>query len=319
MTIWKRFWQNWPFMKRIHRSQVDFSHKGSAEKCFDISFVVKLGSCDVTLMRPVWFKIMTSRENFHSQRRLSYGRLFQMAVSRQRKNYAYKFITAANTGVIMLRPRQHCRHLEDGKVQCKFLHENCVFWFDFHWNFFPLFHLTIIHHCFRHYLKCNRREGIININTLEPRQNGRRFADDTFKRLFLNENDRISIKISLKFVPKGPINNNPALVQIMAWRRSGDKILSELMMVNSQTHMCLITSKDIPHRTNFQVHFLHIVFRSNFTDPINNKSVSVQIMAWYQTSNKPLIEPIMPVHWRTYPSPDLLSDLISWLYIHKWL
>ena len=56
-------------------------------------------------------------------------------------------------------------------------------------------------------------------NTLRPRQNGRRFADDTFKRIFLNENVRISIKISLKFVPKGPINNNPALVQIMAWRR----------------------------------------------------------------------------------------------------
>ena len=55
------------------------------------------------------------------------------------------------------------------------------------------------------------------INTLRQRQNGRRFADDTFKRIFLNENVRISIKISLKFVPKGPINNNPALVQIMAW------------------------------------------------------------------------------------------------------
>ena len=50
------------------------------------------------------------------------------------------------------------------------------------------------------------------INTLRPRQNGRRFADDTFKRIFWNENVRISIKISLKFVPKGPINNNPALV-----------------------------------------------------------------------------------------------------------
>ena len=29
----------------------------------------------------------------------------------------------------------------------------------------------------------------------------------------------ISIKISLKFVPKGPIDNIPALVQIMAWHR----------------------------------------------------------------------------------------------------
>ena len=74
-------------------------------------------------------------------------------------------------------------------------------------------------------------------NTLRPRQNGRRFADDTFKRIFLNENVRISIKISLKFVPKGPINNNPALVQIMAWRRSGDQPLSEPLMVSLLTHI----------------------------------------------------------------------------------
>ena len=77
------------------------------------------------------------------------------------------------------------------------------------------------------------------VNTLRPRQNGRRFTDDTFKRIFLNENVRISINISLKFVPKGPINNNPALVQIMAWRRPGDKPLSEPMMVSLLTHICV--------------------------------------------------------------------------------
>ena len=77
------------------------------------------------------------------------------------------------------------------------------------------------------------------INTLRPRQNGRRFADDTFKSIFLNEDDRISITISLKFVPKGPINSIPALVQIMAWRRSGDKPLSEPMMVSLLTHICV--------------------------------------------------------------------------------
>ena len=75
------------------------------------------------------------------------------------------------------------------------------------------------------------------INTLRPRQNGRHLADDTFKRIFLNENVRISIKISLKFVPKGQINNIPALVQIMAWRRPGDKPLSEPMMVRLLTHI----------------------------------------------------------------------------------
>ena len=77
------------------------------------------------------------------------------------------------------------------------------------------------------------------INTLRPRQNGRCFADDTFKRIFFSENVRISIKISLKFVPKGPINNIPALVQIMAWRRSGDKPLSEPMIVSLLTHICV--------------------------------------------------------------------------------
>ena len=77
------------------------------------------------------------------------------------------------------------------------------------------------------------------LNTLRPRQNGRRFADDTFKRIFLNENARISIEVSLRFVPKGPINNIPALVQIMAWCRSGEKPLSEPMMVSLLTHICV--------------------------------------------------------------------------------
>ena len=74
-------------------------------------------------------------------------------------------------------------------------------------------------------------------NTL--RQNSRHFADDTLKRIFVNENVRISIKISLKFVPLGPINNIPPLVQIMAWRRQGDKPLSEPMMVSLLTHICV--------------------------------------------------------------------------------
>ena len=70
-----------------------------------------------------------------------------------------------------------------------------------------------------------------SIITLRPRQNGRHFTDDIFKCIFLNESVWIPIEISLKLVPKGPINNIPALVQIMAWRRPGDKPLSEPMMV----------------------------------------------------------------------------------------
>ena len=48
---------------------------------------------------------------------------------------------------------------------------------------------------------------------------------------FLNEYAWISIKILLKFVPEGPINNIQALVQIMSWRWPGDKPLSGPMMV----------------------------------------------------------------------------------------
>ena len=68
------------------------------------------------------------------------------------------------------------------------------------------------------------------VNSSPPGQNGRHFADDLFKSIFLNENVWISIKISLNFVSKGPINNIQALVQIMAWRRIGDKPLSEPML-----------------------------------------------------------------------------------------
>ena len=77
------------------------------------------------------------------------------------------------------------------------------------------------------------------LNTLRPRQDGRHFPDDIFKCIFLNDNVQISLKISLKFVPKGPINNIPSLVQIMAWRRAGDKPLSEPMMVSLLTHICV--------------------------------------------------------------------------------
>ena len=76
-------------------------------------------------------------------------------------------------------------------------------------------------------------------NTLRPRQDGRHFADDIFTCIFFNENCCILIKFSLKYVRKGPIDNNPALVQIMVWRRSGDKPLSEPMMIRLPTHICV--------------------------------------------------------------------------------
>ena len=63
----------------------------------------------------------------------------------------------------------------------------------------------------------------------------------------LRKNQRISIKISLKFVPKGPIQNIAALVQIRTWRRSGDKPLSEPMMARLPTHLCVTRPQWVKH------------------------------------------------------------------------
>ena len=111
--------------------------------------------------------------------------------------------------------------------------------------------------------------GLINnkswlVNSLRPRRNGRYNADDIFKCIFLIENVWIPTIISLKFVPKGPINNIPALVQIMAWRPPGDKPLSEPMMVSLLTHICV------------------------------TRPQWVKIMAWRQSGGKPLFYSATP-------------------------
>ena len=77
------------------------------------------------------------------------------------------------------------------------------------------------------------------INTLRPKQNGHHFTDNIFKCILWNEYVWVSNKISLKFVPKGPINNIPALAQIMAWHQPSNKPLSEQMMIILQMQICV--------------------------------------------------------------------------------
>ena len=103
-----------------------------------------------------------------------------------------------------------------------------------------------------------------SINSLRPRRN-ENFANDIFKHIFFNENVWISIKISLKFVPKGPINNIPALIQIMAWRRSVDKPLSEPMMVTLPTHICVTLPQCVNSLGDVAV-FSYILFSNTCND-----------------------------------------------------
>ena len=117
-------------------------------------------------------------------------------------------------------------------------------------------------------------DGLIKIiNTLRPIQNGRHFTPDTF----VNENVRISIKFSLKFVLKDPINNIPSLVQIMPWRRPGDKPLSEPVMVSLLTHICVTRPQWVKHV--WSCHFYdelvlntRVVSKQNLPCPITSKS-----------------------------------------------
>ena len=59
------------------------------------------------------------------------------------------------------------------------------------------------------------------------------FADDIYYCIFINENHGNLTKISFEFVAKGPIDMWSALVQVMAWCRSGDKPLLEPMMTDT--------------------------------------------------------------------------------------
>ena len=77
-----------------------------------------------------------------------------------------------------------------------------------------------------------------HINSSFPAQNCCHFTDVIFRCIFLNENVWISIRISLNFVPTISMNNIQVMVQIMAWRRIGDKPLSEAMLTRfTDTYM----------------------------------------------------------------------------------
>ena len=56
-----------------------------------------------------------------------------------------------------------------------------------------------------------------------------KITDDIFKSIF-NESVWISITISLEFIPNGQIDYKSALVQVMAWHRTGEKPLPESML-----------------------------------------------------------------------------------------
>ena len=103
----------------------------------------------------------------------------------------------------------------------------------------------------------------------------RYFAVDTFKRIFW--------KISLRFVPKGPIINNLALVQLMAWRQPGARPLSEPMMV---THKCVTRPQWIKYQSRMhtrQEHGHDYLHASTLVSRGAHCSVIKQTHCWQQS------------------------------------
>ena len=76
-----------------------------------------------------------------------------------------------------------------------------------------------------------------------------------------------SIEISLKIIHEDPTNNIPRLVQIVAWRPSGDKPLSKSMMVSLPTHICVtplqrvnpFRAEHILENVKISLHFLSLL------------------------------------------------------------
>ena len=140
---------------------------------------------------------------------------------------------------------------------------------------------------------------------MRTRQDGHHLADDIFKCIFLNENVWIPIKISLKFVPKDPINNIPALVQIMSWRRPGDKPLSESMMVSLLMHICVTQPQWVKGTHNKQSNIIIYTSRSEVkvrpTWPPNDKKYD-----WYT------LWKITKCWWFWTSNFDLLNIVLNW-------
>ena len=132
----------------------------------------------------------------------------------------------------------------------------CLFarcnWKNWNKSIYLILDMKFDEHLYNQLLKSWKCTGVhsalwlMMLNTLRLRQYGRHFID-IFKYIFLNENVWTLIRISMKFVTKGQINNIPALVPVMTWRWPGVKPLSQPMMVRLAMHICITLPQWVQH------------------------------------------------------------------------
>ena len=177
------------------------------------------------------------------------------------------------------------------------------------WRNSSVYDIVVLYHC----ITCVRPVVTsLCYHHIEAETKWPPFCRRHFQVHFLNDNVWIWIKVSLKSVPKSPVNNIPALVWIMAWCRPGDKALSEPFMVSLPTHICYTRPLIVPcqrHNTPYKSKFndsvwrqLWIMFLWNCTG-IDTKNLEVtlaQVIAWWRQATNHYMSHCLSIYFSSY-------------------
>ena len=123
---------------------------------------------------------------------------------------------------------------------------------------------------------------------------------------FMNFN----IKNSLNFVPKGSINNIPALVQIMTSCQTGDKPLSEPMMLSLLTHICLtrpqwvkLAEYGFASLIIISLTFMAFIYNTNVYKAVQHKHTAADICPQHAMKKS-----FNHVLWNSWHRPNEISE-----------
>ena len=123
-----------------------------------------------------------------------------------------------------------------------------------------------------------------------PGQNGRHFADDIFRCIFVTEKFRILIDISLKFVPKGLVDS---LDNCLAPNRRQAIIWTNVDSIHWRIYAALGGDELCEAHPWIDIYIVtHSLWLNYLIQPQRSGSTLDQIMAWCMLGGKPLPEPI---------------------------
>ena len=120
------------------------------------------------------------------------------------------------------------------------------------------------------------------------------------------------LKFHWSFIPKGPINNIPALVQTMAWCRPGDKLLYEPMMVSLLTHIC-VTRLQWVQQTGNQFHWKPMVIIM----PTLSSLVTMEVVMM-ATSGLPLMKKLALWQFSVLSKITIGKEIPTFTKLYSW-